>query len=100
EAFTPEDAVVAHPVGERIQTARLGAVVDIAALGALADEAGLLQALEMLGDCTLRDTAAAGQFHDGDLVGIDNALEHGPPRGIGKGAHDSGYGLSLGHKEP
>jgi hypothetical protein len=53
----------------------------------------------MLGDGALRDTAAAGQLDDGDLVGIDDALEHGSPRGIGKGAHDSSDGFSLGHEK-
>src|SRR5713101_540616 len=43
EAVTPEHAVMAHPIDERREALRLGAIIDIAALGALGDQAGLLQ---------------------------------------------------------
>jgi hypothetical protein len=53
----------------------------------------------MLGDGALRDIAAAGQLDHRDLFGIDDALEHGPPRGIGKRPHDSSYGFSFDHEK-
>jgi len=45
----------------------------------------------------LRHAAAARQFNDGDLVGIGDALEHGAPGRIGKGAHDGGDGSGFDH---
>ena len=34
---------------------------------------------------------------DGDLVGLDDPLEHGPPRRIGERAHDGVEGGCLHH---
>src|SRR5258706_13586046 len=54
ELLAPEGAVVAHPIDKWGETLRLGAVVDLAALGAFGDQAGQLQRLEVLGDGALR----------------------------------------------
>ncbi|MNY40302.1 hypothetical protein D3C86_1750370 [compost metagenome] len=93
----PEGAVVAHPVDERRQALGLGAVIDVAALRTLGDETRLFQRLEVLRNRALRHAAAARQFNDGDLVGIGDALEHGAPGRIGKGAHDGGDGSGFDH---
>ena len=44
EPLAPEDAVMAHPVDQRREALGLGAVIDVAALGALGDQTGQLQA--------------------------------------------------------
>jgi hypothetical protein len=43
EPLAPEDAVVAHPVGQRREALGLRAIIDVATLGTLGDQAGLLQ---------------------------------------------------------
>src|ERR1700737_3494686 len=43
EPLAPEDAVVAHPIDERREPLRLGAIEDVATLRPLGDQAGLLQ---------------------------------------------------------
>src|SRR5258705_12357011 len=100
KAFAPEDAVVAHPVDQRLEAFRLGAVIDLPAFGALGDQAGLLQGLEVLRNGALRHAAPSRQFDDGDLVGADDPLKHGPPCGIGKRAHDGVDGSGFGHGKP
>ena len=47
QTVAPEGAVVAHPVDQRLEAFRLGAVIDFPAFGALGDQAGLLQGLEV-----------------------------------------------------
>src|SRR4051794_2887861 len=97
EAVTPEHAVMAHPVDERREALRLGAVVNVAAFGAFRDQPGQLQRLEVLRDGALRHPAPPRQFDHGDLVGTDDPLEHGPPGGIGERAHDGIDGGGLDH---
>ncbi|MNT92416.1 hypothetical protein D3C72_2337010 [compost metagenome] len=86
-----------HPVDQRLEALRLGAVVDVATLGALGDEARLLQRFEVLRNRTLRHAAAARQLDHRDLVGVGDALEHGAPGRIGKSAHDGGDGCGFNH---
>ncbi|MCY1381464.1 hypothetical protein D9M69_693740 [compost metagenome] len=88
---------MAHPVHKRRQPVRLGSVEDVAPLGPLGHQAGLLQGLEVLGDRTLRDAASPGQFGHGDLLRADDALENGPPGRVGEGAHDGIDGGGFGH---
>lgn len=52
----------------------------------------------MLGNGALGYTAPLGQFAHGDFVGLDDALEHGPPGRIGKSAHDSIDSVGFIHK--
>ena len=54
EPLAPEDSVVAHPIDERGEALRLGAIIDVPSLGALGDQTGLLQLFEVLGDGALR----------------------------------------------
>src|SRR5216684_3395821 len=51
----------------------------------------------MLGNGALRHAAAPRQLDHGNLVGPDDPLEHGAPRGIGKRAHDSVDGGGFNH---
>ena len=82
-----------HPGDQRLEPLRRGAVIDIAALGALGDEAGLLQRLQVLLDRALGHSAAARQFGDADLLALEDALEHGAAGRIGEGAHHGGDGV-------
>src|SRR5687767_1254642 len=97
EALAPEAGIVAHPVGQRGQPARIGAVVDLAPLGPLGDEAGQAERLEVLRDRALRHPAAARELGHGDFVTPRDALEHRPPGGIGERTHDGVEGGGLDH---
>src|SRR4051794_29134173 len=93
EALTPEHAVMIHPGHQRLQSLRRGAVVDVAALRALGDEAGLLEGLQMLRDRALGDATAARQLRDADFLALEHPLEHGAAGRIGEGAHHGGDGV-------
>src|ERR1700687_1747503 len=89
ETLPPEDAVMAHPIDQRGEPLRLGAIKNIAAFAALGDQASLLQRFQVLRDGALRHITPARQLQHGDLLGLDDPLEHGPPSGIGQRPHDS-----------
>src|SRR5271170_2817438 len=97
KALAPEEAVVAHPIDQRREALGLGAIEHVAAVGALGDQTGQLQGLEVLGDGALRYPTPPRQLDNGDLVGSGNLLEHGSPSGIGKRAHDSIDGGGFSH---
>jgi hypothetical protein len=65
EPLAPEGAVEAHPIDQRRQTLRLGAVVGLTTLAPVVHQAGLLQDTEMLGHRRLRDSGPAGQGSHG-----------------------------------
>lgn len=88
-----------YPIDEGCQALGAGAVIDVAALRALDDEAGQLQRLEVLGDGALGDTTSARQLGDRDLVGLGDPLEHGPSRRVGQCAQNGVNSSDLGHEE-
>src|SRR3978361_164491 len=82
KALAPEHAIMADPVDQRRQPLGLRPVINLTALGTLGDEACEFQRFEMLRDGPLRHPAAAGQLDHRDLVGSDDAFEHGPARRV------------------
>src|SRR5262249_53738935 len=75
EAVAPEGAVMAHPVDQGCEAAGVGAVMGLASVPTVADEASLLEDAEMFGDGGLRDPGMAGQHPDGELALADQPLE-------------------------
>ena len=86
-----------HPACQRLQALGLGAVIDLAALRALDDEACLAQRLQMLRDGALGDTAALRQVADADLADRRDALEDGAARRVREGSHDGVDGGGFAH---
>ena len=82
-----EVAVAVEPGEQRIKAGRLGRIIGVADLAALADEACLAQLAEMLGDGRLRNVEALGERADAQLAG-GKPLEHGASGRVGKGAED------------
>src|ERR1700726_1831897 len=97
ETLPPEDAVMAHPIDQRGEPLRLGAIKNIAAFAALGDQASLLQRFQVLRDGALRYATPPRQLNHGDLVRPDDPLEHRSPSGIGKRAHDNVDGGRFNH---
>ena len=64
-----------HPVDQGGQAFRVGAVVGLASFGAVADEPGVLQDAQVLGDRRLRDPGVVGQRAHGLLALADEAFE-------------------------
>jgi hypothetical protein len=85
ETVAPEGAIETHPVDERHQTLRLGAVVDAASFRSIANQAGELQHAQVLGHRGLRHAGAIRQGADGLLAVADQALEDRSTGRVGKG---------------
>ena len=85
-----------HPDDQGLEPLGRGAVIDIAALGALGDETRLFQGLQVLLDSALSHAATARQLGDANLLALEHALEHGSAGRIGKGAHHCGDGIGGG----
>ena len=81
----PEAGHLAGPVDQRRQRARLGAVMGLAAVLAVAHQARLFQHAQMLGDRRLRDPGPRGQRPHRLLAVAAQPLEDRPPGGIGQG---------------
>src|SRR5262249_9412931 len=84
KSVAPERAVEAHPVDQRRQTLRLGAVVGLAALAPGAHQAGMLEDAEVLGDRGLRDTGPLSQGPHGPLAVAAQPFEDRAAGGIGE----------------
>src|SRR6185437_6755795 len=86
--FPPECGVDAHPIDERCQPFRIGAVMGLPALAAVAHEAGLFQHAQMFRDRRLRDAGVFGKHPDGLLALAAQAFVDRPARGIAEGQED------------
>ena len=85
KAVVPEATVESYPVDEGNEGLGLCAVVGLAAVLSRADDAGIFQDAEVLGDRGLRDGAAVGEHADGLFALAAEAFEERPPGGVGEG---------------
>ena len=88
EALFPEEVVVAEPVGEGGEGVGVSAVVDFAAVAAMANEFGALQEGEVFGDGGLRDAGVGGEGVDGLFAVAGEVFEEAAAGGVGEGAED------------
>lgn len=89
EPVLPETGHLACPVDQGGQGTELRAVVRLAALGAVAHQAGPLQHTEMLRDGRLGNAGLGRQGTDCLLSVAAQSLEEGPPGWIGKGSEQN-----------
>lgn len=96
EAVGPFGVGAAEPVvhgKEALELKARGAALTVAAP---ADEAGLLQHLEMLGDGGLCQRGGRREFDDPGLASRE-ALEDGPAGGVRKGGEGAAQGIVCSH---
>ena len=93
EAFSPEEVVVAQPVGQGRESVGVGAVVDFATVAAVANEPGAFEDGEVFGDGGLGDAGVGSEGVDGLFAVLGEVFEEVSAGGVGEGAEDGiGFG--------
>lgn len=94
----PELAVKTHPIHQRCERSRLGAVMSLASPMSRAHQASMFEDAQMFRYGRLRDARVVSQHPHGLFTVTAEALENRAARGIGQRSEDRGRRFACGNR--